>query len=146
MTNEQPLTAAGGWCAPLTTMYDASLLQERAYDVVSAFPEVSVQRGGFHFDHSPEARAAADALRAQVTRLAQQMAEQEYALIAEACAVATANGWDVHLYRHERLHWSARDPNTYRAYHRVGIEFQPARYGIPTVIEHDPYDASWDDD
>lgn len=147
MTTDEPtaaLTASGGWCAPGTTGYG---LDAPAHLI---FPEVSVSRGGLQYvDLTPEQRIANAALRDLAARAVEHVTQARTEAIEEACRYALATGCDVHLYYHPDYGWTGSfrdDPETWTITGRVGIAFRPARFAIPTIVEHHGIDATADDD
>lgn len=136
-TGPDALVSAGGWCAPSDFLFKASPLMDDLID----FPRVSVARGGIDFTPPTPTE------RAHVARIIERVTAWREAVIADACRIAAAHGWDVHLWPHHETTWrTARDSAEAHTLHRIGIEFRPARYPIPTVVEHEPYDATWDYD
>lgn len=135
---------SGGWCAP-GPLY--ALMGDHHIDDKIDLPTFTASRGGISFDQSPADLAASEALRALVSRVAARMAKQRDEVIGQACVVALANDWDVHVWPHHEHEWThRRDANSYIITHRIGIEFRPAKYSVPTIVEHPPYDATFDDD
>lgn len=135
------LTATGGWTAPSDTVYDASLLAP------VEFPAINTHRGGVTFSlrrRTPAEARAYEAVQARLRRTLDTLLAREHDAIEAACRTALAEGWDIHLYRHPLQMHTLEDRVKVTAY--IGIEFQPARYPVPTIVEHHDHDVSWTDD
>lgn len=110
---DESLVASGGWCAPKGVLFPTG-------DV--SLPTVNASRGNIRFGPS----SPTEIIESR-HRIAQRRRQDA---IENACVEATANGWDVHLF----YGWG---------HDHVGIEFRPAKYAIPTIVEHPAHDVSW---
>lgn len=139
------LVAAGGWCAPSGVLFDALGGDALARPEALTLPAMQALRGGIDFTdrRTPAERAAADAWVAHVNRVADRHSRARRAAIDAACAVALAEGWDVHVYEPPTPYDLRRADERGLLYLRsVGIEFTPAEHPIPT-IHHHPTPEDW---
>lgn len=134
-----PDTTPGGWCGPYGGIYDAGLLTS------PDLPEVVVPRGGITYRvMAPAERRAYEAVQARMRRTIDTLSARQHDTIEAACLTAWAEAYDVHLYRRDAQLHTLEDRVLAAAY--IGIEFQPARYPVPTIVEHLDHDVSWTDD
>lgn len=144
---ERPVAAlvtAGGWCAPAAVLYPdgpraASMLAALASETVA----VRAPRAGIDYqalaDRQAERLTEGAAYAAMMERHVGAIIDVQHQAIELACAQALANDWDVHVHRRP---YTTMDTPPY-ALRFIGIEHRPARYAVPTIVEHT---ARWDDD
>lgn len=132
------LTAPGGWTAPSDTVYDASLLTPVEFTVISTHRGISLRR------RTPAEVRAYEAVQARLRRTLDTLLAREHDTVEAACRTAWAQHFDVHLYRRPLQLHTVEDRVQAAAY--IGIEFQPARYPVPTIVEHHDHDVAWLDD
>lgn len=138
------IVAAGGWCAPSRLLYEVTDHPVERPGVLT-LPNMQALRGSIDFTdrRTPAERAAADAWTAHVNRVADRHSRARRAAIDAACAVALAEGWDVHVYEPPTPFDLRRADERDLLYLRsVGIEFTPAEHPIPT-IHHHPTPEDW---
>jgi hypothetical protein len=152
VTDDNKLTAAGGWTVP------AHLMTEQMAKTIHiphlTIPNVQVQRGGIRFDYverSPTEQQALKALQAQLHRQMVTLHKRQNAAIDQACVEALLIRGDVDI---ERVMMPPRtwDQFEYGPYPFIGIGVTE-RHGerpIPTIREAQvsPYDDAyvWDEE
>lgn len=129
---ESHIVAAGGWCAPSDNMYE---INQPIDNIMDLFPMPTILRRGTPEWETQrkkiEALVRADREYAQmVDRQHERMAQET--VISGAALVAMIHRWDVHVYRRSYVPLGKRHAERF-----IGIEFQPSKYGIPMLHEHD---------
>lgn len=158
------LTASGGWCAPLDTLYDFHKLSADEYTgVFNALSEFRVLRPGTpEWEENQRKRQEQVGIERDIQWQIRQhigdIARAQDRAITEAWAYAEAFGMDVLLEypppHHTQWRWT-NDGNSLVAYHHIGLQLierstetwrrlQGDRAIIIRETARDPYDY-WED-
>lgn len=170
MTDETPepengsLVAAGGWCAPSTTLYDTASLETNDYTMVSSlFPVLRVLRPGTPAWDAHQIKMAAErdaeaSVQALVHRLIRNVTALQDEALSRVYLDADDAGLDVLLEspptHHSMWRWDSPSAPAYRFIGLALVERSPETWrrlqgDRPIIIRataSGPYDDDWYDD